>query len=347
MVNKKNKKGITPVIALVMLMLVTVGIVGVSAAWFSGVLLTQTKKSISIPAGGAYCSGGEIKVFVLNNGYSAITASDILVAQVDGNDVLNTPFFGDMKSGLVGYWKFDEGSGAIATDSSGSGNNGNLQPACPDCPTRTSGKSLNAIKFDGVNDFVSMSHSPSLDLERTQSFSASAWAKIDITSGNNFPIIEKNSGGVIDRGISFTVRAATLIDLVLQGDSISNRIYWRAPLGITLSNWNHYAFTYDGSSDVAGVKVYVNGLQLSPTYTENTLTTSIKNIQPVRTGYGFAGSFAKGTIDEVKIYNKAIGDLNIQPSSSGLVINYPGLEGKHSVGIVTSSGAVETGVTCA
>ena len=70
-------KAITPVIALVMLMLITVGIVGVSYSWFSGLFSSQTKKFISIPTGGAYCSGGDIRVYALNNGDSVITASDM------------------------------------------------------------------------------------------------------------------------------------------------------------------------------------------------------------------------------------------------------------------------------
>ncbi|MBI4177320.1 MAG: hypothetical protein HY516_04340, partial [Candidatus Aenigmarchaeota archaeon] len=45
-------KAITPVIALVMLLLITVGLVGISYAWFSGVMSAQTSKVISIPPGG-------------------------------------------------------------------------------------------------------------------------------------------------------------------------------------------------------------------------------------------------------------------------------------------------------
>ncbi|MBI3413360.1 MAG: hypothetical protein HY051_04765, partial [Candidatus Aenigmarchaeota archaeon] len=53
-----------------------------------------------------------------------------------------------------------------------------------------------------------------------------------------------------------------------------------------------------------------------------------------------------GEIDEVKIYNKAIGDINIQPSQSQLVINYPGTEGKHTVRVGTQSNVAETSVNC-
>ncbi len=82
------KKGITPVIALVMLMLITVGMVGIAYSWFSGLLSTQTEKGVSVPPGGAYCSAGLISVLIQNNGASSsIIGTDLIVAQVDGTDV--------------------------------------------------------------------------------------------------------------------------------------------------------------------------------------------------------------------------------------------------------------------
>jgi hypothetical protein len=51
-------------------------------------------------------------------------------------------------NGLVGWWKFDEGSGTVAYDSSGNGNDGNLTNG----PTWTTGKIGGALSFDGVND---------------------------------------------------------------------------------------------------------------------------------------------------------------------------------------------------
>jgi hypothetical protein len=47
--------------------------------------------------------------------------------------------------GLVGYWKFDEGSGTTANDSSGYGNNGTLYNS----PTWTTGKVGGALSFNG------------------------------------------------------------------------------------------------------------------------------------------------------------------------------------------------------
>ena len=86
-----SRKGITPVIALVMLMLITVGIVGIAYVWFSSLTSSQTEKNISIPPGGAKCYkvGGNnyITVLIQNNGAtSTVKSSDIILATINGID---------------------------------------------------------------------------------------------------------------------------------------------------------------------------------------------------------------------------------------------------------------------
>ncbi len=93
----RYKKGITPVIALVMLMLITVGIVGLAYVWFSGLTSSQTEKGITIPPGGADCykQGGNnyISVTIQNSGATAsigVTASaatsELIVFTINGVD---------------------------------------------------------------------------------------------------------------------------------------------------------------------------------------------------------------------------------------------------------------------
>ncbi|MFH0889776.1 MAG: hypothetical protein V1836_01365 [Candidatus Aenigmatarchaeota archaeon] len=89
------RKGITPVISLIMLMLITVGIVGIAYAWFSGLTNATTEDAVSIPPGGAYCYklGGNnyIAVMVQNNGaQSTIMPADIIVATINGIDCTST-----------------------------------------------------------------------------------------------------------------------------------------------------------------------------------------------------------------------------------------------------------------
>lgn len=85
-------EGVTPVIALVMLLLITVGMVGISYAWFSGMLAGQTEKTFVIPTGGAYCIkvGGLNTIFVIVRNTGATSnlvggsTGDFVLARLDG-----------------------------------------------------------------------------------------------------------------------------------------------------------------------------------------------------------------------------------------------------------------------
>jgi hypothetical protein len=79
------------------------------------------------------------------------------------------------------------------------------------------------------------------------------------------------------------------------------------------NNWHHVIVTYDGSSNVNGVKVYVDGELMNLTTHFNSLTGTISG-----TGFGVdIGSrptqkFFDGTIDEVKIYNRALTENQVK-----------------------------------
>src|SRR5258706_16194343 len=79
-------------------------------------------------------------------------------------------------SGLVGYWKLDDALGITAADSSGSGNPGTLING----PLWTPGKVGTALSFDGVNDYVDLNNSPSLN-PSTQ-ITLAAWINTSTTS---------------------------------------------------------------------------------------------------------------------------------------------------------------------
>ena len=63
------------------------------------------------------------------------------------------------QQGLVGHWRFDEGSGAVARDSSGSGNHGEIVGA-----TFVKRGEGHALRFDEETDLVEIAADPSLDI---------------------------------------------------------------------------------------------------------------------------------------------------------------------------------------
>ncbi|MDP8248350.1 MAG: LamG domain-containing protein [Candidatus Tritonobacter lacicola] len=82
---------------------------------------------------------------------------------------------------LAARWRFDEGTGCVASDSFGHGNNGTLEPVCPDnCPEWTEEDTVSgtALKFDGQDDYVSVPDDDA-DFDFDSAFTLSLWAKAD------------------------------------------------------------------------------------------------------------------------------------------------------------------------
>jgi len=62
-------------------------------------------------------------------------------------------------SGLVGWWKFNEGTGTTASDSSGSGYNGTFTGAptwATTAPTGSPYPVAGGLYFDGVKDYITV-----------------------------------------------------------------------------------------------------------------------------------------------------------------------------------------------
>jgi len=126
--------------------------------WDSGVGIAQDQLPYIFEE---YFQGAIDEVRIYNK---ALTTADIqtLYQQTATSSSTNVP-------GLVAYWNFDEGSGTIAADSSGNGNNGTLVNG----PSWTNGIKGKALLFDGVDDNVTVPNSNSLNL--ANSFTLSAW----------------------------------------------------------------------------------------------------------------------------------------------------------------------------
>lgn len=88
---------------------------------------------------------------------------------------------GTLLSGLVGYWKMDEGTGTTASDSSGNGNSG----ASVNGATWASWKFNFAGSFNGVNSYYDISNYSSLATAMQNHFTYSVWVKYNGPSSTN------------------------------------------------------------------------------------------------------------------------------------------------------------------
>ncbi len=231
-------------------------------------------------------------------------------------------FMGDVAAGLVGYWKFDEGSGSSAADASGNGNTGTLQPTGSG-PTWQSGaacKSGSCLLFDGLDDFVNVANEFNFDFERTNPFSIALWVKPNVADTSIQTPVAKMRIAAPMRGWNFTTNydgnfgrnpAPGFIGFQLAGDwDAGNRIavYSSAVTNLNNGSWHHYVVTCDGSSTAAGIKIHQDGQPLPITTQFDNLTLSMLNDINVFLGSRDTHDFGPyaGHSDQNRIYNRAL-----------------------------------------
>ena len=182
-------------------------------------------------------------------------------------------------------------------DSSGNGNTGTVSGA-----TWTIGKFGTALSFDGTNDIVIVPDSASLDL--TTGMTLEAWL---------LPARARLS--LADRSCSRN-RAATTHTVSTGAPARAARARTRSPEGpittcaaphrYALDTWTHVAATYDGAT----LRLYVDGTLASSAAATGAISTSTGAFRIG--GNTLWGEYFQGLIDEVRIYNRALSQTEIQ-----------------------------------
>ena len=190
--------------------------------------------------------------------------------------------------GLVAAYGFEELSGATVADASGNGNHGTIKEAV----SITTGHSGNALKFDGVNDWVTVNDSASLDL--STGMTLEAW--IYPTSLSSKSVMIKEQPGDLIYGLYANENASLPISYIkTAGYSTAQG---KNPL--PLQQWSHLVATYDGQYQ----QLYVNGVMVTKTLLNSLIqqSTGLLHIG----GNSIWGEYFQGYIDEVRIYNRAL-----------------------------------------
>lgn len=198
--------------------------------------------------------------------------------------------------GLVAAYSFKEGSGATVNDASGNGNTGTISGAA----WNTQGKHGSALSFNGTNSLVTIPASASLNVSSAMTLEAwinpavsqSGWRTIMQREVNAWFLNASNSSGPLRPAGGGTFGGG--IDYVL------------GPTASPVNAWTHIALTYDGST----LRLYMNGTQVSSKPMSGAIQT---NSSPLRIGGNSPyGEYFNGRIDEVRVYNRALSQAEIQ-----------------------------------
>ena len=199
---------------------------------------------------------------------------------------------------LIGWWKFNEGLGTIALDSSGYGNNGTLIGSPIWVSGLTRGKSL---QFNGSN-YVNIPFGKNFT---PNAMTISSWFNISSFSSVNPRIIANDHTDSDGKGFQLMINNGGtngFFDVGCSGGT--GTASWTHT--ISLNTWYHYVGTYNGNSVVA----YINGASVGSGSTSGQLIAATNNFS---IGYNpsYGGDYVTGTINNIRLYNRALSQNEI------------------------------------
>ncbi len=247
--------------------------------------------------GGSYkltSSGGESIIgqgsggsYKIGNGYVAQLESSLQLTVQPGD--------------LISLYSFEENSGSFVRDTSFNSNNATATNAAWGTGRVGAGGS-----FNGTTSYVS-----GQDNDAGTTLTISAWMNADATQTSTI-VGKGDTQGLLELSSntpSFKVTTGSTLRTVTAGSALSS------------SAWHHVVGTYDGSNAV----LYVDG---APAQTVSATGSISTNSSVWTVGRDVIGSsnYFDGIIDEVKLYSRALSDLEVKAEyDAGVAGNNSGL----------------------
>ena len=206
---------------------------------------------------------------------------------------------------LVGWWRFEEGSGTTAYDSSGNGLDGTLVGGA----TWTEGRIGGGIELDGTSGYVSV---PDFELT-TDTITFVAW--VNGWKGADWaPLISSREVGQCEMIFSND----DTLRYVWNNDSSATWAWTGGPV-IPQDTWAMLAVTIDPDKAVAYVYTDDGGLIQST----NAIPHIEETVGALQIGYSYDPRYVRGIIDEAAVFNRALTDQEIMGLVLGIGEVYP------------------------
>ena len=199
---------------------------------------------------------------------------------------------------LVAWWALDEGSGTLAADGSGNGNDGTVEGDAVWVPAVLA----TGLELNGSNAFVDAPHIPFND----RSFTIAMWINPGQTSSDHIFFSQTQSSST-DLSMHFRCIGGGTIRFGFYSNDIDS------PGGVLeVGNWYHVALWYDYPDQ--NRRIYLNGEMIAEAgatpYKGTTGNTHI--------GQWNGGEYWNGMIDDVQVYDRPLADAEVVKIMSGL-----------------------------
>lgn len=219
-------------------------------------------------------------------------------------------------SHLVGYYTFDNTSGTIVTDSSEYGNNGVVTNS--ENPLWGTGHTDGALDFDGIDDYVDIPHTSSLDLGAVgQSYTVSVWfKKSQITSGEHEIVAKGGRSGTLP----FAIRVNGSGDPSFRISDGMNSATAVSNDSIVSGAWYHLVGVRDAVNH--RIYLYINGVGIDSV--NDPTTESMQNTSDITLDHyeGINGyEYDTFAVDDLRIYNRTLTSDEVKQLYQGVHIS--------------------------
>ena len=199
------------------------------------------------------------------------------------------------------YWRLGETGGTSAADETGA-NPGTYNNVLLNQPGALACDSNPSASFDGVQSYVRVPASPSLDM--TSAVTVELWAKRR-TISSTYQVLVGKPGNGQTKFENYAVWLAPSNRYIAYFGNGSTYVAVQTP-AVTDTNWHHVVATDNGST----VRIYLDGVLKEQAATTLQLTA---NTQPLNLGRQNSGAyFFNGWLDEVAVYPTALPATTVQ-----------------------------------
>jgi len=284
----------------------------------------------------------EIGAHTLSSSYFNGLISEVKYSNIarTSNEINNSYLNGfTVDSNTVGLWRPDSygifrdevsGNDLTAVDTTNSSsvyiprNEGSIERDVSSAILRDTGKvkyntelSSNCADFDGANDYISINDSNVFSFGDTSTdspFSISIWVNQSTVSIFS-PVINKWEGADIEWRL--TITDIDEIEFQLSDATLFGEIRAVSAVISTLNQWAHITGTYDGSGVKEGIKLYLNGINITASHSASGSYTAMKPTDADVLFGEDAGDLIDGKICDIRIHNTELTQTQVKAIMNG------------------------------
>jgi hypothetical protein len=247
--------------------------------------------------------GGIDDVRIYNRSLSALEVSRLY--GMGNSSVGTTVSPGTLGSGLIGHWTFDgkDMAGGVARDRSSGANSGSLIGPIASSTFYSAGVVGQAVTLDGANDRIAVGNFAATD--GASQMSISGWVNRIPNNPTLGALFAKETN--TNAWLSLQFAATAQVNAIVSNGGLAFGTL--NSTASALDGWHHFSMVFDGTQtgNAARLKLYFDGVQQTLSFTGTIPATAPGIASTGYLGYDIQNAtFLKGSMDDVRVWNKAL-----------------------------------------